>query len=143
MNFLSDAFAAVYENNLFGIWEEQYKPIFDKLYNEGGYVSLGMIFLLVPIAGMALFYWVWRYPYARVWHWLVWLAVLTLIVLFWTRGFANGFLAEYLTNTETEEFTRDMIARYGSINAVLGLITGFLISLVLKMTSKIQKHLPF
>ena len=143
MNFLSDAFAAIYENNLFGIWEEQFKPIFDKLYTEGGYISLGMIFILVPIAGMALFYWVWRDPYARLWHWLVWLAVLTLIVSFWTRGYTNSFLAEFLTNPETEEFTRSLASRYASINLFLGLITGFLISLLLKMTSKIQKHLPF
>jgi preprotein translocase subunit Sss1 len=143
MNFLSDAFAAIYESSLFGVWDEQYRPIFDKLYNEGGYTTLGLMFLLIPAAMMALFYFVWRYPYARLWHWLVWLGVITLVVVASTTGYANSFLAEFLTNPETEEFTSGVVSRYAGINAVLGIITGFIISLGFKMISKIQKHLPF
>jgi len=143
MNFLSNAFAAIYENKLFGVWDQEFKPIFDKLYNEGGYGTLGLIFLFIPIIGMALFYFLWQYPYARLWHWLVWLAVLTLLVIIGTTGYANSFLAEFLTNPDTEEFTGGLVGRYAAINAVLGLITGILISLVFKMMSRIQKHLPF
>lgn len=143
MNLLSRVFYLIYENRLFGVWDEQYKPLFDKLYDEGGYGGLGLIFILVPVTGMALFYFAWQYPYARLWHWLVWLAVLVVLVIAFTVNYANNFLADYLTNPETEQFTRDIVTQYAAINAVAGLITGFVFSLLFKMLSRIQRHLPF
>lgn len=143
MNFLNDAFAAIYENKFFGIWEARYQPIFSKLFDESGYTSMGLIFIFIPIVLMALFYFLWKYPYGKYWHWLIWLSICTIVVIASTVGFANSFLAVYLTDPETTDFTSSVITRYAIINAVLGIIVAFLISLLFRQLSKIQKHLPF
>lgn len=143
MSFLSYAFAALYENEIFGIFSAQYKPIFSKLFNEGGYTNMGLIFILIPIGLMTLFYFLWRYPYGKYWHWLIWLGVSTIVVIASTIGFANSFLAVYLTDPATADFTSSIITRYAIINAVLGIVVAFLISLFFKRISKIQRHLPF
>ena len=143
MNLLNDAFAAIYENRFFGIFDAKYQPIFRKLFDEGGYTSMGLIFILIPIGLMALFYFLWKYPYGKYWHWLIWLGISTIVVATSTIGFANSLLAVYLTDSETVDFTSSIITRYAIINAVLGVIVAFLISLLFKRLSKIQKHLPF
>jgi len=143
MSILSDWFAVIYENDIFGIWSQGYRPIFTKLFVQGGYMNMGLIFIFIPIVLMAAFYFLWKYPYGRFWHWVVWLALILLIVFASTIGYANGFLAEYLLNPETKEFTSSIIRRYAWINTFLGMIIGFLFSLLFKQASKIQTHLPF
>jgi len=141
MGFLNDLFAAIYEN-WFGVWDQGFRPIFAKLYKEGGYVNMGLIFFFIPIVMMAVFYFLWNYPYGKLWHWLVWLAFILLVVFVSTIVSANGFLAEYLLDPETMDFTTRIIRSYAWINTFLALIVSLVFSLIFKLRSKIQTHLP-
>jgi len=143
MGILKDVFAPIYENHFFGIYDTAYKPIFSKLYENGGYEKMGYIFILIPLILLGLFYFVWRYPYGKIWHWAVWMGIISVFVFISTIGYANKFLADFLLNEESRDFTSHIISQYGFINLFLAFITGFLISILFKPFSKIQMHLPY
>jgi hypothetical protein len=138
---------------LFRVYDVSYPEIFSTLYNYGGYVKLGLIFLLAPLFFWLLFYFLWRYPYGRVRHWLLWwlLSGVVVLVVTWlqARGAIfdspNPALADALADPESgyKAFAATLPQRYALINAGLSLVAGFLYSLILKPFSKIQMHLPF
>ncbi|HOX75638.1 MAG TPA: hypothetical protein PLB27_13045, partial [Bacteroidales bacterium] len=127
--------------------------IFQHLYDNGGYTRMGLTFLLIPLAGWIIFYFLWKYPYSKLWHWLVWTAVMVLVVALVTNGIANSeifnsgnqTLNELLADTETgyAEYARSLPMKYVLANSLLALILSFLYSLLLKQFSRIHVHLPF
>ena len=145
-------FGSIYDC-IFNIYHESYHQIFQHLYDNGGYTRMGLTFLLIPLAGWIIFYFLWKYPYSKLWHWLVWTAVMVLVVALVTNGIANSeifnsgnqTLNELLADTETgyAEYARSLPMKYVLANSLLALILSFLYSLLLKQFSRIHVHLPF
>jgi len=146
-------FAALYENNWFGIYDQNYPLIFDTLYDNGGYVKFGVSFILIPFICWLLFYRAWKYPYGNLLHWLVWLAITIVVVFSTTYGIANmeilassnQALNNAISNSSTgyAGYSASLPLKYALFNGSLTLVIGFIYSLILKQYSKIQIHLPF
>lgn len=149
---MKELFGSIYDS-LFGIFNNDFFLVFQHLYDNGGYIKLGLSFILIPLVFWILFYYLWRYPYARIWHWLLWLiiSVLTVTGITYTIAAAEIFnstnqaLNEAIADESTryEQYVSSLPGKYASVNTLLAAITGFLYSLLLKQFSKIQIHLPF
>ena len=83
---MNDAFATIYET-WFQIWNIDYNLIFQTLFDDGGYNMFGLSFILIPLVLWILFYFVWKYPYGKFIHWLLWVLVTGLIVSGTTFGY--------------------------------------------------------
>jgi hypothetical protein len=113
---------------------------------------MGLAFLLIPLAGWIIFYFLWKYPYSKIWHWLIWTAVMVLIVALVTNGIANAeifgsdnqtlndLLAD--TNSGYAEYAGSLPVKYVLTNSLLTLILSCIYSLLMKQFSKIHVHLP-
>jgi hypothetical protein len=147
-----DLLAAIYET-LFGLWNQAYDLIFTTLFNDGGYLKFVLAFVLIPLSCWFLFYFVWRYPYGRWWHWLIWLIVITIIVFGTTWGIANSEifassnqdLIDALADPDSgyEAYANTLPLKYATINSILAVIISFIYSMIMKQFSKVQTHLPF
>jgi len=145
-------FGSIYDG-IFNIYHESYHQIFQHLYDNGGYTRMGITFLLIPLAGWIIFYILWKYPYSKLWHWLLWTGVMVLIVALVTNGIANSeifnsgnqTLNDLLADNEIgyAEYARSLPVKYVLANSLLALILCFLYSLLLKQFSRIHVHLPF
>jgi len=150
---MNELFAALYENNWFGLYNQDFPLIFDNLFDNSGYILMGLSFILIPLVCLSLFYFLWKYPYGKIWHWLVWLLVIILIVSGVSYGIANTeifasnnqALNDALNDASTgyDNYAASLPLKYALFNGALTLVLGFLYSLVLKQISKIQIHLPF
>ena len=76
---MNEFFGTIYDT-VFGIFANKYFLIFQHLYENGGYIKFGLAFILIPLACWLLFYYLWRFPYGKKWHWILWMAVTVLIV---------------------------------------------------------------
>lgn len=149
---MNDLFATIYEA-LFGLYDSQFSLIFDTLYDYGGYNLLGITFILVPLLMFAAFYFLWKNPYGKFWHWFLWLIIAFLITGGISWGIFNNeiflsdnqALIDALADPESgyEEFAKTLPLKYALFNGLLGVAVGFVYSLILKQFSKIQIHLPF
>lgn len=147
----SDWFATIYDR-WFNIFNPDFQsPVFQYLLDSGFYIMIGLIFLVVPLALMAIFYILWKYPYGKWWHWLIWYVIVTLVVFGWTFGYANQFINDSNAQEmiicynvqECADYIKELPMKYAKANIILSLIVGFLGSLILKQFSKVQTHLPF
>lgn len=149
---MNDLFATLYET-LFGLYDAQFSLIFDTLYQDNGYRLLGWCFLLVPLLMFGVFYFLWKNPYGKFWHWLLWLFAAFLVTGGVSLGISNNeillsedqALIDALADAASgyEAYAKSLPLRYALFNGLLGMVTGFAYSLVLKQFSKIQIHLPF
>lgn len=149
---MKDILAAIYET-LFGLYNQTFDLIFTTLFNDGGYLKFVLLFVLIPLACLFLFYYVWKYPYGQWWHWLIWLIIVTLIVFGATWGIANSEilastnqdLIDAIADSESgyEAFANALPLKYATINSVLAVIISFIFSMIMKQFSKVQTHLPF
>lgn len=147
---LKDLFAAIYEA---GIYDQKYTLIFSTLYDDSGYIKLGLLFILIPLVFWFLFYFVWHYPYGKLWHWTLWLFISAVITFACAYGVANTEifasnnqdLTAALNDPQSgyAQYATNLPLTYALINAGLSLVLGFIYSLLLKQFSKIQMHLPF
>jgi hypothetical protein len=149
---MTELFASFYDT-LFGIWNQNFPLIFSTLFDYGGYLKLGMLFLLLPLFWWLMFYFAWRYPYGRFWHWFLWLVISALAVFACSYGLAhaeifaseNQALADALNDPESgyQAFASGLPVRYAWANTLSAVVLGFVYSLIMKQFSKIQMHLPF
>lgn len=149
---MSEFFGTIYDG-IFGIYNESYHEIFQHLFDNGGYIKMGLSFLLIPFICWLLFYYLWKYPYGKIWHWLIWLAVTVILVFGTTYGIANTeifgsdnqVLNELLGDTSKgyAEFAASLPLKYALANSLLAFVFGFICSIFMKQLSKIQIHLPF
>lgn len=145
-------FSTLYET-LFGIYYEKYQLIFSTLNENGSYLKLGLLFIIIPLVLWCIFYFVWRYPYGRKWHWGLWLVITGIIVLICTWQMSkseifvtsNQQLYDALNDPQSgyNQYAQRVINKYSAVNFLLSLVLGFVYSLFLKQYSKIQMHLPF
>lgn len=149
---MNDLFANIYEVIL-GVFHRDFWLIFQVLFEDGGYNFLGATFILIPLFLFAIFYFLWKYPYGKLWHWLVWLFVIFLVASFVSWGISyneiflsnNQSLNDALADPESgyEHYAKTLPLKYALYNGLLSVVLGFLFSLILKQFSKIQIHLPF
>ena len=149
---MTELLASFYDT-LFGIWNQNYPLIFSTLFDYGGYLKLGLLFLLVPLFWWLLFFYAWRYPYGRFWHWLLWMVVSAVVVFACSYGLAhseifasdNQALTEALNDPESgyQAYASGLPVRYAWVNMGSAVVLGFVYSLIMKQFSKIQMHLPF
>ncbi|MCF8299330.1 MAG: hypothetical protein K9J13_17405 [Saprospiraceae bacterium] len=149
---MNDIFAIIYET-LFGLYESQFSLIFDTLYENGGYNLLGLTFILIPLIMFAAFYFLWKYPYGKFWHWLLLLLIVFLVTGGISWGISNNeiflsnnqALIDALADPESgyEEYANTLPIKYALFNGLLSIVAGFIYSLIMKQFSKIQIHLPF
>lgn len=149
---MNDFFATIYET-VFGRYDAQFELIFAELYENGGYILLGLSFFAVPLFLFLGFYFLWKYPYGRLWHWVFWLLITFII----TGGIAWGIASNEIYSSDNQALNEALLdpesgymsyaatlpPKYALINGGLSLILGFIYSLMLKQFSKIQIHLPF
>ena len=148
---ISEWFATIYDR-LFNIFHPDFQsPVFQYLLDSGFYIMIGLISLLIPFSLMAVFYYLWKYPYGKWWQWLIWYFIIVWVVFGWTFGYANQFInasdAQEMIPCYNVQACADYIKglpiEYAKANIFLSLIVGFFCSLILKQFSKVQPHLPF
>ena len=149
---MKELFGSIYDT-LFGIFNNDFFLVFQHLFDNGGYIKLGLSFILIPLVFWLAFYYLWRYPYARIWHWLIWLLISILTVMVITYAVANAeifnsnnqALNEAIADESTryESYVSSLPSKYALVNSLLAAVLGFIYSLLLKQFSKIQIHLPF
>jgi len=149
---MKDILASIYET-MFGLYNQAYDLIFTALYNDGGYLKFVLTWLLIPLVCWLLFYYIWRYPYGRWWHWLLWLVVTFILVFGTTWGVANSEilsssnqdLIDAIADTESgyEAYAQTLPIKYATINSILAVGITIIYSFIMKQFSKVQTHLPF
>ena len=149
---MKEFFGAIYDT-VFGIHSNDYYEIFQHLYDNGGYLKLGFSFILIPLLCWMIFYFLWKYPYGKLWHWLLWLTFTILVVAGVTYGIANTELFGSNNQTLNElmadernkyySYAVKLPIKYALANSLLALVIGALYSILMKQFSKVQIHLPF
>jgi len=149
---MKDFFATLYDTWI-GLYDSNYFLIYDQLRDSASYTYFGLTFILIPLVIFLLFYFGFRYPYAKWWHWLI--AVVLSAVIVWIATREAAYLAIFDTSNNelnnalnTQESGYDAYARplpfeYAHWNAIMSLAVSFIWSMILRPFSKIQKHLPF
>ena len=147
----SEWFGFIYDR-LFNIYNPDFhSPVFQYFYDSGFYIRLGALFILIPLVLMAVFYFLWKYPYGKWWHWLIWFILSILVVLGLTFGYANQFIndsnaTEMLMCYDVQEcasYINALPMEYAVANIFLGVLVGLIVSILFKQWSKVQAHLPF
>jgi hypothetical protein len=148
---MTDLFASLYETFL-NLYNQKFVLIFSALYDGGGYTELALSFIVIPFLFWFLFYYLWTNPYGRLWHWIVWLVVISVIVFAVSYAVAdnkifasndqalNNALAD--TSTGYQNFAASLPFNYAFYNSIFALILGLIYSLIMKQWSKKQIHLP-
>ena len=149
---MKETFAFIYET-VFPIYKPEFFLVFQTLYDYGGYTYLGLTFLITPLIMFGGFYFLWKYPYGTIWHWVSWLVIIILTTGGITWSIANNeiflsdnqALLDALADPDSgyEEFANTLPLKYALVNGLLSLIVGFVYSIIFKQFSKIQIHLPF
>lgn len=136
-------------NDFFAYFYE-IKPLFQnvysvKLWEMGIYSKLGYLLIGIPLVLTAVFYLLWKYPFAKLWHWLIWWLIAgTFVSLFSYQIIAaQQQFAIYLNDPSQFPDCRSFVNKIVIANGFYSLIIGFLYSLVLKRIPKPQSHLPF
>ena len=149
---MRELIAIIYENRL-EIYEAEFKLIYYTLFEDGGYTFLGLTILLVPLTMFIAFYFLWQYPYGKLWHWLLWLLITIVLTSGISWGISNNeiFLSDNQElmkalnnqNSGYEEHANTLPNTYAFYNGLFSIVVGFIYSLFMKQFSKIQIHLPF
>ncbi len=129
----------------FGIFDNNFSMVFQTFFINGGYNSIGLLLLIIPLIFLSLFYFIWRYPYGTIWHWLISLSIIAIIVAASTFGSVSLSLAKFLVdpNPLIADFTGSLVWKYAILNGFLAIGISFIFSLILRRYSKVQMHLPF
>lgn len=148
---MRDFFAVIYET-VFGLYNSDYNLIYRSMFEEQGYNTIGLVFILVPLVLMGLFYFAYWYPYGKAWHWGIAVAVGIIIIGGLTYHFFNvqilatnnPNLAEalYRPNTNYLQHAHELRTSYIIVNCLLGAVCSVLYSLIFKQFSKLHGHLP-
>lgn len=144
---------------ILNIFNQDYDVIFETIFNNGTYNWLGLAFISAPFFLLLIFYLLWKYPYGKWWHWLIYVLIISVVVgiISWQIAYNGIFnsnspdLNNLLDNNTVpegaqmgyEDFAYNLLPKYAIINGVLASILSFTYSLILKQFSKIQIHLPF
>lgn len=152
MGFLKDFFVYIYESVYY---DQAYREVFDILYGNSiicGYFWLFCIAFFIPVVCMGLFYFVWKYPFGKWYHWFIWSGITVLISGLTTRKFLYEILSIPLRDFSygdgggvwtVNEFTDKLIREYTLLNSLYSILIILVFTLVFKQFSTHQAHLPF
>lgn len=148
---MKNFFSMVYESWI-GLYNSNFDLIFTNLFEHGGYITLGFTFILIPIILWSIFYFLWKYPYGKLWHWFLWLIVSAIIVsiisysIANTEIFASGnqALNDAIADETTgyKNYASSLPLSYALYNGLFAIIIGIICSFLMKQISKVQIHLP-
>lgn len=148
---MEDFFAMIYEN-WFGIYDQKFRLIFIHLFQNGGYTKIGLTFILIPLGILLIFYFLYKNPYVKRWHWILLILFISLIVFVATYFIVDHEIlsssnktlnqALSLATSGYEKYASTLNVLYGGVNALLALIMSVFYSLIMRPFSKIQMHLP-
>lgn len=138
--FLLDTFASNY--NLF-------IDVFD---TSNVYILLFLSGFLLPLLLWGIFYFLVKYPYAKIYHWLFVILFILVAVFGISYSLVNttiiGSTSEEFNNLLASEPDAENVANslpiyFGLLNVLYAFISSLCYCFVLKRYSKIQMHLPF
>jgi hypothetical protein len=131
--------------NILGIFNTNYSIVFQEFYSSGGYNNLFLVLFGIPLVFLLVFYFIWKYPYGTLLHWIIFVGIITFTVAGLTYSSVRLDLANYVINPDPdiEDFTNALVVKYVILNAALTILVSLIYSLGLKRFSKVQMHLPF
>lgn len=144
-------FSFLYEDIL-GLFDQDAYAIFELYSDESVYTILGLLLIMTPLLLWGMFYFVWKFPYGSLVHWLIWLiitailvAIVTWLILnsYETRLDASGALSDLeAQGIDFKAYLSFLYLKFACINAALSTVLSTVYSLVMKQSSKVQAHLP-
>lgn len=146
---MKNFFASIYENVLY---DSTFDLIYTAMYNNQGYIFIGLAFILIPLAIMAIFYFDRWLPYLKNWHWVITAIIVSCLVFAATVGIFNitifgtpdQQLASLIANPDSGYYEHASALKYyyGLYNALLAFIVSVIYSAIFKQFSKLHSHLP-
>lgn len=141
---MNDLFATIYE---WLFYNQDYKVVFDELYNGGFtslYVQMGLLTLFGPFVAAIIFYFAFKNPWLKWWHWLLWGIFSTFIVVGGiTFGICYNGLYGLSQEVINEGFVKTLIWQLSLLNSLVSFVLYFIYGFLFKSKSKSQSHLPF
>lgn len=146
---MKDFFAIIYENVLYN---GSYDLIYTAMFDDQGYISIGLAFIFIPFAFLAVFYFERWMPYLKAWHWIL-TVLIGLVVVFASTvglfnitifGTGNQQLANLIASPGSgyNEHASSLRYYYGFYNMFLAFIVSLIYSAIFKRFSKLHSHLP-
>jgi len=133
---MNDLFAPLYE-----LITGQGADLSQLAYNNGTYVPVGIIMLLISVIGMALYYYAINHPkFNRWYHWFFAVVVLCLINFGIAWAMADGLI--YKEHGDTDGYLTEIVT-FSIANAVWTFVFSFIFSLCMKWKSSCCKRTPF
>jgi len=121
-----------------------YNTIFSgELLNNGVYAKLGYLMLGIPLLMMVAFYILWKYPFGKVYHWVLWWILGGVLVSIFSYQILGAELAQYLYDPTNYPECNSFVNNIVIVNGFYGLASGFIFSMILKQFPKPQSALPF
>lgn len=150
MGVLSNFFGYVYDS-IFNIYNANISNVFNYFFDSGFYVIMGTMFVLIPALLMSVFYFIWKNPYGKWYHWLIMLAIIVIVVAISTYGYAESFInysnAQVMSDCYNDDFCQSLIKDlpfdYAIANFASSALISIVFSIIFKQFSKLQAHLPF
>jgi len=146
---MTNFFAMIYE---FFFYNENFVEIFSVLFSSNGYLFLGLTFIIIPIIGLSVFYYLINNPYFTLKHWIfnALLIGFFVIITSWLISTNIIFNTDYdvlqkclnSPGSGYALFADSLSINIAIMNCILALILTFLYSIILKRFSKIHMHLP-
>ncbi len=122
-------FTPLYEffENTFKWFRQDFAFIFTDIYNTGAYDQMGLILIFFPLFALGLFYFLLKYPYLKLWHWIGFVVIIAFIVGGTTYGFIRQVLANYILDPDEEiaTFAQSLTVKYSFLNGSLSLLISF------------------
>ncbi len=117
-------------------------PFSDDMYNESLYIPIGLSMLLIPIAVLALYYYVVNSTRLnRWWHWLILVIIICLINCGISYGISfngiNNIYEEYPNGLNTYCFSLSLV------NFIWCFLVSFVWSMIIKWGSTSCRKTPF
>ena len=150
---MNQIFAWIYEK-VFSIDSPEFTPILDILYDQDGYVIVGIALIFIPFVIWSVFYFLIQYPYLSNLHWRICFATQILITFVLSWFIVYKFVIDTDANTpllypSNEEygqairsFARIVSRKIAFSNILLSAFFGYIWVLVLRRWSKQNIHLP-
>lgn len=145
-------FATLYET-IFNLYNADFYLIFQILLDEGGYNTLGLLLISLPLILLILFYYLWNNPYSKLFYWIIWIIFIAIVV------FGSSFAAfnSAIYNSSNQEllnalndpqagyaqYASTLVYKFAAYNSISSLLLSFIYSIFLKQFSKLHIHLPF
>jgi hypothetical protein len=133
-------------NNIFGSWYENfvYHGVYSlELFNNNFYTYFGLIMIIIPLVVMAVFYFINKNPYGKLWHWLIAWIIAGAIVTIVSYNMLREELAVYVLDPENYPDVSGFVMNLSLTSLAYSMVVGFAISLLYKQVPGPQSTLPF